>query len=434
MELKISENEYWWGGCVNLGHEMPFNAKTNISFDLRGDFEYDDQFAPLLLSNKGRYIWSDKCFKGRVANGIIENGLPTGVLMIDGGWMEDYGIYEYFNQRKVPDPEFLISELHKMGFKVMVWVSPIAAPAGKRYKYLRDKGYLVKNSNGDTAIRKWWSGYSAVLDFSNPEAVRWMHSILQQLTDKYGIDGFKFDAGDCYFYEDDDITYQPISAREQTRAFNEMGAVYEFNEFRAAWNFGGKGIFARQNDKAHSWNSHGLNTLIPHTIAQGLMGYAYNCPDMVGGVGIGLGKNVDEELFVRWSQANALLGMMQMSALPWKILNNENSEIVIDAFKLHAEYGEKMYALAKNASKTGEPVIRHMCYEFPDEGFETVNDQFMVGSDLLAAPVVEKGCTTRKIKLPKGKWAYCDGTVFEGGQTISLPVSIKILPYFKKIN
>lgn len=502
MVLKMLENEYWWGGCVNLGNEMPFSAQTNITIDLKGDFEYDDQFAPLLLSNKGRYIWSDKYFKGTIKNGVIslvgetdfevkegyenlrgaylaameahfpfdgklpnemfwkaphyntwvelgteqttsaileyakgilDNGLPAGVLMIDGGWQEDYGIYEFFNQRKVPDPKLLIDELHRLGFKVMLWVSPIISSAGTRFKYLHGKGYLVKDAKGDVAIRKWWSGYSAVLDFTNPEAVEWMHKCLHSLMDKYGVDGFKFDAGDCYFYADDDITFKQTSAREQTYAFNELGEKYEFNEFRAAWRFGGRAIVARQNDKSSNWDNHGINTLIPHTIMQGLMGYAYNCPDMVGGVGIGHGKAVDEELVIRWSQANALMGMMQMSMSPWKILSGKSLRIVKNALKLHAEYGEYMYTLAKNASKTGEPIVRHMCYEFPLENFETVNDQFMLGSNILVAPVVEKGCTLRKIKLPKGKWKCSDGTVLDGNQTVPMTVTDETLLYFKKI-
>ena len=242
LEIKFLPGEYWWGGSVNKGHEMPIGETSRRSFDLFGEGE-TDQFAPLLLSSKGRYIWSEEAFsvdakdgvitlKGNAnivcesgfenlrgayleamkkhfpfdgkmpdslfwkvpqyntwielgtnqttegilnyAAGIIKNGLPAGVLMIDGGWQEDYGVYDEFNRRKIPDPKYLTDELHKMGFKVMVWVSPIIASAGPRYKFLRDKNYLVKDKNGEIAVRKWWSGFSAVLDFTNPEAVNWM--------------------------------------------------------------------------------------------------------------------------------------------------------------------------------------------------------------------------------------------------------------------
>lgn len=505
LKLNMENNEYWWVGAVNEGHNMPYSQQsTNIGADLNGGRE-NDQFAPLLLSSKGRYVWSDEVFKvsfnnGEVtaegiadfelqdgfgnlrgaylaamkkhfpfngkmpdklfwtvpqyntwielgteqteenilnyAKGILENGLPAGILMIDGGWQEDYGMYEEFNRRKIPNPKALTDELHKLGFKVMVWVSPIISSAGPRYKELRNKGYLVKDCRGDIAVRRWWSGYSAVLDFSNPDAVKWMHEKLDSLMERYGVDGFKFDAGDKYFYEDDDIIYKPMPGRNQTAEFNKVGEKYKLNEYRAAWKFGGRAIVARLHDKYHTWNDFGLNTLIPHTIMQGLCGYAYCCPDMVGGGILDCfngGQKLDEELFVRWAQANALMGMMQMSISPWRVLNEENTAIVKNALKLHTKFGEELYALAVNASKTGEPVIRHMAYEFPDEGFETVNDQFMAGSDILAAPVLEKGRRSRSVILPKGsKWVSDMGKEFDGGQTIEEDVPLERLVYYRR--
>ncbi len=503
-EIKILPGEYWWGGSVNKAHEMPIGENTEISFDLSGDGE-TDQFAPLLLSSKGRYIWCEEAFSVDVKGGIIslkgnaeilcesgfenlrgayldamkkhfpfngeipdplfwkvpqyntwielgtnqttdgilnyargikEHGLPAGVLMIDGGWQEDYGVYDEFNRRKIPDPKYLTDELHKMGFKVMAWVSPIIASAGQRYKYLRDKGFLIKGADGEIAIRKWWSGFSAVLDFTNPEALKWMDSQVETLMNKYGIDGFKFDAGDCYFYKDDDIIYKPMPAREHTLYFNRYGEKFKFNEFRAAWKSGGRPIVARLHDKYHSWDDFGLNTLIPHTVLQGLLGYAYCCPDMVGGGIIdcfGEGKGLDEELFVRWAQANALMGMMQMSIAPWRVLKEDNAKRVIEAIKLHEKIGETFLKLAKNASITGEPIVRHMAYVFPGEGFETVNGQFMLGNDIMAAPVLEKGAKSKKVKFPCGRWKNADGSIYEGNTTENIAVTADSILYFKKV-
>jgi len=504
LKLKIQSNEYWWGGSVNRGHEMPICETSVCSFDLFGEGE-TDQFAPLLVSSKGRYVWSEEAFslnakdgiitlngayefelnegydnlRGAYLNamrkhfpfngempdylfwqvpqyntwielgtnqttdgilnyakGIIENGLPAGVLMIDGGWQEDYGVYEEFHKGKVPDPKYLVDELHKLGFKVMVWVSPIIASAGPRYKFLRDKNYLVKNADGTPAIRKWWSGYSAVLDFTNPDAVSWMDNELKILMDKYGVDGFKFDAGDCYFYEDDDIIYEPMPARNHTAYFNKFGEKFKFNEFRAAWKEGGKPIVARLHDKYHTWNEFGLNTLICHTVVQGLLGYAYCCPDMVGGGIIDcFGKNssLDEELFVRWAQANALMGMMQISIAPWRVLNEENSKRVIAAIKIHEKFGNKFLELAKNAAKTGEPIVRHMAYVFPNEGFETVNSQFMLGNDILVAPVLEKGAAYKYVKFPSGRWKSADGVIYNGNCEKIISVDMDSILYFVRI-
>ena len=211
----------------------------------------------------------------RYARGILAHGLPAGILMIDGGWQEDYGVFE-FHKGKIPDPAYLMYELHRMGFGVMIWTSPIVGSAGTHYKRLRDKGYLLLDKDGEIAIRKWWSGYSAVLDLSNPEAAEWYHGELHRLMDCYGVDGYKFDAGDVYFFQDSDRSHVPMLAREQTAVFNEVGSHYSLNEFRAAWKFGGQPIVARLHDKYHSWNDFGLNTLIPHTLLQGLLGYAYS--------------------------------------------------------------------------------------------------------------------------------------------------------------
>ena len=501
FKFRITEGEYWWGGSVNIGHEMPISEKSVISFDLYGGGE-TDQFAPLLLSSKGRYIWSEAAFTleakaGEItllsnagielkegyenlrgaylaamkehfpftgempdelfwqapqyntwielgteqttegilnyAKGILENGLPAGVLMIDGGWQEEYGVYDEFNRRKIPDPKYLTDELHKMGFKVMIWVSPIIASAGTRYKYLRDRNYLVRDKDGEIAIRKWWSGFSAVLDLTNPEAAGWMDGQLKTLSDKYGIDGFKFDAGDCYFYKDDDKIHTPVPAREQTRYFNLFGEKYKFNEFRAAWKSGGRPIVARLHDKYHTWDDFGLNTLIGHTVAQGLLGYAYCCPDMVGGGIIGCfgeDSKLDEELFVRWAQANCLMGMMQISIAPWRVLSKENAQRVIEAIKLHEKFGDLFVSLAKNAAKTGEPIVRHMAYSFPGEGFEEINGQFMLGDDILVAPVIEKGAKSKRVRFPEGEWKDSEGNIYSGEKDI--PVNADSILYFEK--
>lgn len=502
MEIAIGEGEYWWSGIVNDGHEMPYTRDTTAFFDMEGGRE-KDQFTPLMLSSKGRYVWSDGSYSGTVEGGcirlegssefelgegydtlrgaylaamrkhfpfcgqmpdaafwrapqyntwielgteqkaerilsygreILANGLVPGIMMIDGGWQEDYGVFE-FHGEKIRNPKALVRELHEMGFKVMLWVSPIVSAAGPHYRFLSEKGYLVRDAGGKDAVRKWWSGYSCVLDLTNPEAVCWYHEQLEGLRERYGVDGFKFDAGDRYFYEDNDLTYGRVRAREMTRAYNQTGERYDLNEFRAAWNFGGRKIVARLHDKYHSWDSFGINTLIPHTVLQGLCGYAYCCPDMVGGGIIdcfGHGKGLDEELFVRWAQACALMGMMQLSVAPWRVLGKENAALVAEAVKLHTEFGSYIYGLAQQASRTGEPVIRHMAYEFPEEGLERTGDQFMLGSDILAAPVLEKGASHRKVYFPKGSWMDKEGREISGGCMLEIPVDLSSIPYFRR--
>lgn len=370
------------------------------------------------------------------AKSIIESGLPAGILMIDEGWSEDYGVFDFYPGR-FRNPKGMIKKLHDLGFVVMLWVTPQISPDSNTFRELRQTDYLIKDKNNEIAVRKWWNGFSCVLDLTNPKAEKWFLDKLNGCMEKYGIDGFKFDAGDAYFYKDTDKTYIRQMPKKHTRVYNQFGIQYRFNELRSVWNMGGQPLVCRLQDKMHSWDDHGLNQIIPNTIAQGICGFYYGCPDMIGGgcAGSFLESRIfDEELYIRWIEASALCPMMQFSIAPWRVLSGENYEIVKKFAALHAGFGEIILDLARHASETGEPIIRHMAYEFPNEGFEDVNSQFLLGDSILVAPVLQKGSRERIVKLPKGGWVDELGNEFEGGREITIPVPLDRLPYFKKLN
>lgn len=89
--------------------------------------------------------------------------------------------------------------------------------------------------------------------------------------------------------------------------------------------------------------------------------------------------------------------------------------------------------LARHAAKTGEPIARAMEYCFPGCGFESVVDQFMLGDEVLVAPVLTKETYEREIRFPAGKWQGDDGSIVEGPCTQTIDVPLTRLPYYKKI-
>ena len=103
------------------------------------------------------------------------------------------------------------------------------------------------------------------------------------MQEKYGADGFKFDAGDIGHYNDPELEFYDKSATsvDMCRYWAKIGLDFPFNEYRAGWKMGGEALVQRLGDKDYSWNAVGL--LIPDMIAAGLLGYAYACPDMIGG-------------------------------------------------------------------------------------------------------------------------------------------------------
>ncbi len=366
------------------------------------------------------------------AKGILANDLPAGILMIDDGWMTYYGSREFKSER-FPDVKGMLAELHDLGFEVMLWVCPFISEDNETFSYLSQRDMLVKAADGTTAIRAWWNEESGVLDMSNPETVKWFDEYLNYFKE-LGFDGFKLDAGDARYYRDDDITYGNVSAHDQCMLWCDVGLKYEYNEYRASYKCGGKCLVQRQHDKAHTWDA--VATLVPHALVQGIMGYPYCCPDMIGGGSIDDfipgAPSLVPEIFTRYAQVSALMPMMQYSAAPWRVLDKQNAFLCSEAGRLHLSFSQKIIELARHASKTNEPIMRYMEYQFPNQGFGRVTDQFMLGEDVLCAPVVTSNTDKRCVKLPQGEWRYCDGTVYQGGTTVEVAAPIDVLPYFVK--
>ena len=146
------------------------------------------------------------------------------------------------------------------------------------------------------------------------------------MQEQYGVDGFKFDAGDIGHYNDPTLEFYDKAATsvDMCEYWAKIGLDFPFNEYRAGWKMGGQALVQRLGDKDYSWNAVGL--LIPDMIAAGLLGYAYACPDMIGGGQFGsfLGVDqtkLDQELIVRSCQVHTLMPMMQFSVAPWRILD-----------------------------------------------------------------------------------------------------------------
>ena len=367
------------------------------------------------------------------AHKVVENGFPQGVFMVDDNWQRYYGNFD-FKSEKFPDPKAMTDELHRMGFKVMLWVAPYVSPDSPEFRVLEQKGYLLKNKKGGTAIIRWWNGFSACYDVTNPEAMAYLIEQLRENQRKYGIDGFKFDGGDvAYMNGEYDFHDKSANVNVFMQKWAEIGLSFPFNELRASWKLGGQALVQRLGDKDYSWRANQL--LVPDMIAAGLLGYYYTCPDMIGGGQFSAFLNVkkfDEELIVRSCQVHALMPMMQFSVAPWRILSKENTAICAKFANLHKQMGDYIVSLAKNAAKTGEPIVRHMEYQYPHQGFVDCKDQFMLGDKYLVAPMLERG-TKRSVKLPKGVWKDDLGKTFKGPKVIEVDVPLDRLPYFEKI-
>jgi alpha-glucosidase (family GH31 glycosyl hydrolase) len=420
--------------CGKAGNTL----KDAYSFSSKTFFPPSDKMPDQMMFMQPQYnTWIELVYNQnqedvlKYAHGIIHNSFPAGVIMIDDNWQEDYGKWR-FHPGRFRSPKSMIDSLHQMGFKVMVWICPFISPDCDEYRKWRDEGFLIRELPSlEPAMIHWWNGVSAVLDLTNPGAMNWIKHQLSFLSDSLGIDGFKFDAGDAYFYKGKFECSSNISSNEHSEIYGQLGLIYPLNEFRAMWKMGGQPLAQRLQDKSHNWED--LQTLIPNIIAQGLEGYAFTCPDMIGGGEylsfLSLGS-IDQDLIVRSAQCHALMPMMQFSVAPWRVLDYDHLEAVKEAVAIRNQFAGTILRLAKSSSISGEPIVRSMEYVFPNQRFSEVKDQFLLGDSILVAPMLQKGTGPRNVFIPPGVWKSWNGMRIKGPATVSIKVPINNLPYY----
>ena len=392
---------------------------------------------PLLFTQPQYNTWIELMYDQRedrirkYANDILTQGFPPGVIMIDDNWQEDYGSWD-FHPGRFHNPKDMIDSLHVMGFKVMLWVCPFVSPDSFHSRTLARQNYLLKDETGRTFMCSWWNGTSAVWDFTNPKALEAFTQSLHELVNKYGVDGFKLDGGDSEFYDHPFRSARSVTPNRHCELWARIGLSFPLNEYRACWKLAGQPLAQRLRDKRHDWED--LQKLIPHALALSLMGYAYVCPDLIGGgeyTSFLEGAEVDEELVVRYAQCSALMPMMQFSVAPWRVLNRQHLDICRDMARLHQEMGKHILTLAQASSRTGEPIVRALEYAWPHQGYAEIKDQFLLGEEILVAPVVEKGKHSRTVVFPPGQWTGDDGTSVKGPCTQEIRVPIERLPWYR---
>ena len=383
----------------------------------------------------------------KYAEEVVASGYTPGILMIDGTWQKAQGVWD-FNPDRFPDPKPMFDRLHELGFIVMIWISPFVCSEGPMFQDLMTYragsearagrhayNHLVRNEKGEVAIIKWWSGFSATYNFNLPDDCAHMDAQLQKLME-YGADGFKCDGGSYLpqAFLNLNSVWGGYSFAQLNEAWWKYGSKYKYHEFKDTWKSGGKYVIERLFDKDHRWTGNGLDCLIPHGLFAGLIGVPFICPDMVGSGQwtAFLYGEVDEELFIRMAECSALFPMMQYSAIPARHLSEEGQKICLAMAKLHEKMYPEIEPLITNAEKTGEPILRSLEFVYPHCGYEKITDEFMLGNDILVAPVLTQGARERAVVFPAGTWEDEAGNRYEGGQTVTVPAPLDVLPWFRR--
>ena len=355
-----------------------------------------------------------------IARQLRKHKIPSDVIHFDTGWFGvDWQCDYEFAKERFKDPVGMLKQLSKDGFHTCLWQLPYFTPKNRFFPEIIEKGLHVVNAAGGMPVE------DAVLDFSNPATVSWYQSKIEGLM-KQGVSTIKCDFGEAAPYNG---FYH-----------SGKGGLYEHNLYplrynKALWevverSHPGEGIIWARSAWAGSqryalhWggdaatNNIGMLGDLRGGLSFGLSGFSFWSHDMGGFV-----TASPEDIYRRWLPFGFLSSHTRAHGAPptepWLI-----SENFTEAFRACAEMKYKLmpyvYAQAKDCSERGLPMVRALLVEFPqDPGAWLVEDEYMFGSQMLVAPLMESG-NSRTVYLPKGKWIdYQTGKVYAGGyQTI----------------
>ncbi len=375
-----------------------------------------------------------------------EEEIPVDVLHIDPHWLDKVTDIKW-SKKRYPDPKRLLKYLKENNIRLSLWTSPFVNSNSCHYNECSQKGYLLKDENGNSLKTYWWMGIdSGIIDFTNPDAVRWRRDILKPLID-IGVDVFKIDGGDGYELPSN-------SKNADGRQGHEFHNLYPLYFARVTYDilqkerpdervivwartgFTGSGRYPCTWGGDQFADFSGTRVLIKAGQAAGLAGIPFWSPD-VGG--FARCKGTTEEFYIRSFQWGLLAPLSRAHGSdnePWSF--GKRAQVIIKKFiKLRYRLLPYIYSYAHYAARTGIPVMRAMFLEYPCDKESYVNDyQYFLGDYLMVAPVYEESksndlTSIRDIYLPEGEWTdFWTGETLEGGESIKYKADITIIPLF----
>jgi alpha-D-xyloside xylohydrolase len=367
-------------------------------------------------------LWMSRCtYKSEpetraVAKRLRENRIPCDVIHLDTGWFEtDWRCNYEFSKSRFRDPRRMIRDLAKQGFQISLWQLSYFNPNNSLFREMAEKGLVVRDAKGGLPTE------DAVLDFSNPRAVKWYQGKLAGLL-RMGVGAIKVDFGEAAplhgqyasgrtgFYEHN---YYPLrynkAAADVTRQVTGGNIIWA----RSAWagsqrypiHWGGD---AEVTDSAMAATLRG-------GLSFGLSGFSFWSHDIGGFV-----RKTPRDLYRRWMPFGMLTSHSRCHGAgekePWTY-----DPAFMDEFRRSAELKYRLMpyvlAQARDCSEKGHPMVRPLFFEFPaDRTSWTIEDEYLFGRDLLVAPLMED-VEARDVYLPPGIWTdHQTGAVYEGGR------------------
>jgi alpha-D-xyloside xylohydrolase len=368
----------------------------------------------------GRETYSSEDEVRGVARKLREDRIPSDVIHLDTGWTEVPHRCDFeFSTSRFDDPKKMLSDLKNEGFRVSLWQLPYLNPNNKLHSEVIEKGYAVLSAYGKPPVD------DAVIDLSNPDAVRWYQGKLAGLLEE-GAGILTADFGEAApltgIYHEDASSFlehnlYPLrynqTVADVTREVTGSGTIYA----RSAW-AGSQRYPLHWGGDAEITDGAMASTL-RGGLSLGLCGFTF-WSHFIGG----FSQSTPAPLYLRWLALGVLTSHSRCHGAPptepW-----EYGDEFEDKFRRTVEMRYRLmpyvYAQAKLSSERGYPMLRALFFEYPkDPACWTIEDEYMFGGDVLVAPLMEE-TNSRTVYLPPGRWVdYQDAAIYEGARWHSI--------------
>ena len=338
-------------------------------------------------------------------DGMAERNIPLSVFHFDCRWMKELEWCNFdWDKSKFPDPEGLLKKLHDRGLKVCVWINSYIGQKSPLFEEGAKNGYFIKNEDG--SVWQWdkWQAGMAIVDFTNPEATKWYQGYLKKLV-AMGVDCFKTDFGEriptegVKYYDGSD---PELMHNYYTYLYNK--AVYdvlvETKGADRAILFARSATVGGQRFPVHwdgdcSSNYPSMAESLRAGLSFGMSGFGYWSHDIAG-----FEDQASPDLYKRWTQFGLLSSHSRYHGstaykVPW-LYGDEAVDVAREFTELKLRLKPYLKKMAVETHETGVPMMRAMVLEFPDDPTcEDIDTQYMLGDDLLVAPIFREDGVAR---------------------------------------
>ena len=409
--------------------------------------------------------WNDAIFGSAnvraVANKLRAAHIPSSVI-----WTEDwrggafdpntpdhYALKEEWDVDRslYPDFEAVASDLHKAGFKWLVYFNSFVEQTSKAFPETAPNGYLIKAQDGTPYMfQDAKFAQSSLVDLSNPDAVAWAVGKMKAAI-AIGADGWMGDYGE-WLPTDAMLTggsgldlhnvYPQLWQLAQRTALDEAMAsdgVERLSFVRSGW-LGSPplvDVWWPGDQRTDFEPDDGMPNVVPMGVGVGLSGISTYGSDIAGYQNATNGP-VTKELFFRWTELGAWSPVMRthhgsFPKLNWSWQSDDESTAHWARYsKLHIALAPYLRGLAQTAHETGVSIMRALPVEFPsDDAVWPIADEYLLGASVLVSPVQVAGATSRDVYLPRGTWyPWSGGPSVAGGQTTTAQVPMGEIPVY----